>query len=625
MQVDRAQTGLPDAASELSFCEDGWLNDRLAHLHHLARMGYGQNIQAHIDTHLPAVAFLGGCGGAPERRAFARHMVVCISDSPQEGTLPDLGGVLRGIMMGYRRAGPKGGPKGGPKAGVAPCGTDFPHTVSDECYATQMLLQALPCIWRPTRGDRRAARGHHIGLNVLLGLLLGLYPSAVKFPPFHVRVAVYGSIHRLLTLGGGRDFCSAHPMLMTAAFMEYCVHVLSSYMPSEHSILMAEHGMQAFFDTVPVACDVFRQDMLNGMGAEASIDWAGLEAHCAPLVEKHIKGCKNRAKQRRCDSGVGGRASAEAVRAFSSLPCVTPYDVHLEDSTHRTLGSELAALDLAGPDLAAQGLAALGLAAQGLAALGLAERAPPSEAKGRRLHETVAAMQRALSVSSLPGNVIRMQLRSLRACMGVCERSALDGMTLYVCTACGLGGGGAVRVPHMRGQCRLDGVGWFSAEPSAPNFICSHCQEPAVFAVKTLGRIVTLRGQPYYLAPCCGRVQPYGGAGTEFQSEFCLPSGPARCEELSSAVQRRECPHQHSKPKTRPQRGRCEVCRTTSSGVVAPEVFTVVDHLVGEMRSIRLCTRHAPRPETLRYVANWGQLMHEVDKRDRPLFALGRR
>jgi hypothetical protein len=59
--------------------------------------------------------------------------------------------------------------------------------------------------------------------------------------------------------------------------------------------------------------------------------------------------------------------------------------------------------------------------------------------------------------------------------------------------------------------------------------------------------------------------------------------------------------------------------------VVAPEVFTVVDHLVGEMRSIRLCTRHAPRPETLRYVANWGQLMHEVDKRDRPLFALGRR
>jgi hypothetical protein len=465
-----------------------------------------------------------------------------------------------------------------------------------------MLLQALPCIRRPVRRDRKVLRGYPVAINVLLGLLLGLYPSAVKFPPFHVRVAVYERVHRLLTQGGGREFCEAHPMLMTAAFMEYCAHVLPSYMPAEFSILCSEQGMATFFDTVPVACDVFRQEMLNSIGAGCPIEWTRLEEHCAPFVDKHTRACKNRAKQRRDECGVGARIPAEVVSAFSDLPFVIPYDVHLDDSTHRMLASELAALDQAQrPD-------------------------PPvakleTSAKTRRVHETVAAMQRLLSVSPLPGNIVRMQLRSLRACMSVCERSALDGVTLYVCAACGLGG--AARMAHTRGQCRLDGAAWFSQASCAPSFVCSHCQAPAVLAVNTLGRVVTLRGQRFYLAPCCGTVQLYGGSGTEFQSEYCLSGGVERCEELPCGVTLHTCPHQRGRPQPRPQRARCEVCRTTSSGAVAPEVFTVVDHLAGCMRSIRLCARHAPRGEALRQVVNWRQLMDEVNKRDRPLFSAG--
>ncbi len=595
-------------ASEMEqhFCDDEWLDDKLVRLHLLARSGYGQNIQAHIDTHLPAVAFLCSCRGTPELRSFARRMVLCISDAPQEGTLPDLGAILRGVLLGYRIQGSRI-----PSKTTVPVNSaEYIFTLKDDCYVSFMLLQALPCIRRYIRKDKGEIRGHQIGLNVLLGLLLGLYPSAVKFPPFHVRVAVYSKVHQLITCGSGRAFCDSHPMLMTMAFMEYCAHVISSYMPAEFEVILCESGMPAYFTGIPLACDVFRQEMLNSLECGSDIAWALLEEHCAVVVDKYTRSCKNKAKTRREDHGLGVRVEREVVQIFSSLPFVIPYDVHLGDSTHRMIGSELALLDQSG---------SMPLACEG-----------GSDMEGKRLrkqYDAVAAMQRLLCVSSLPANVIRMQLRSLRACMGVCERSALDGMTLYICASCGLGSAGASRSIQTRGQCRLDGAECFGAVGDArPLLVCSHCQMPAMLAVNTLGRIVALRSQRFYLAPCCGTVQVYKGSGVEFQSEYCMRGGGEGTRgQLSSEVMLHSCPHQRSKSQSRLQRARCEVCQTTSAGAVAPEVFTTVDHLTGCMRSIRLCSRHAPRQDALRHVANWRQLMEEVNKRDRPLFASNRR
>ena len=148
-------------------------------------------------------------------------------------------------------------------------------------------------------------------------------------------------------------------------------------------------------------------------------------------------------------------------------------------------------------------------------------------------------------------------------------------------------------------------------------------------AVNSLGRVVSLRSQRFFLAPCCCTVQVYGGAGVECQSEYCLAESGGVANgsrgELSSGVTLHSCPHRRKKAQQRQQRARCEVCKTASAGAVAPEVFSAVDHLTGRMHSIRLCSRHAPRAEALRHVANWRQLMDEVGKRDRPLFASGRK
>ena len=616
---------LADGAESCFFCGDEWLNDRLVKLHRLARLGYGRNIQGHIDSHLPAVAFLSVnvkvvCDSElVKRAAFARRMVLSISDAPQEGTLPDLGCVLRSVLLGYSPSGQRGGSKAA-LHGHGAC--DFPYSIAWDCYVTQMLLGALPCIRRaPNKNEGKGLQGHQIGLNVLLGFLLGLCPSAVKFPPFQVRVAIYSAIHQLLTGGGGKAFCEAHPMLMTMAFMEYCSHVIPAYMPAEHEVMQGEQGMQGFFSSIPVASDVFRQEMLNNLGYGIPIPWERLEQHCDAVVDKHTRACKNRAKQRREDHGLSSRIPLDVVESFSALPYVTPYNVHLDDATHRILGSELAVLDLNRQPSAVCG------AGSEAASLG-----GPKERRGRH-YETVAAMQRLLCVSSLPGNIVRMQLRSLGACMSLCERSALDGMMLYICASCGLCSGGSARNAQTRGQCRLDG-GLFVDEwgcagsASQSGLVCSHCQTPSVMAVNSLGRVVSLRNQRFFLAPCCCTVQVYRGAGVEFQTEYCQGRGGdanAVSPGLSRDLAFHSCPHQKKKAQQRPQRAKCEVCQTASAGAVAPEVFTAVDHLTGRMHSIRLCSRHAPRVEALRHVANWRQLIEEVGKRDRPLFAASSR
>ncbi len=601
------------------FCEDAWLNQRLVRLHQLARSGYGGNIQQHIDAYLPAVAYLQGLGGGAEsQRAFARRMVLCITDTPQAGTLPDLGCILRCIMLGYRQCRQRG--EG--KSGGGPASCDFPFAISEHCYATCMMMRALPCIKiAVNRKPTGEMTGWQIGLNVLLGFLLGLYPSAVKFPPFPVRVAIYTAVHRLLTCGGGRQFCTSHPMLMTMAFMEYCAFAIPSYLPVEHEIMLGEPGMSAFFVSIPVAGDVFRQEMFNGTASSSSmIQWALWEKNCESVVDKQLKACKNKGKQKRDSFAVPLRVSSGVVDAFSCLPYVRPYGVHLEDGMHKIIGSELAMIAPSCPS------AEIGDGGVG----GVDDPRGSAPRHNSGLYETVAAMQRLLSVSALPENLIKMQLRSLGASMRVCERSALDGMMVYICVACGISNNGASRNAQVRGQCRLDGEG-FSAEwigikpPPVTGFICSHCNTPSVVAVNTLGRVVTLRSQCFFLAPCCCTVQIYRGSGTEFQSEYCLRRGSAGMrppgDALPSSVTLHSCPHQKKGAQRRPQRPRCEVCKTAASGAVTPEAFSAVDHLTGCMQSIRLCARHAPRPEALKHVANWRQLMDEVGKRDKPLFA----
>ena len=633
------------------FCADENMQAALAYLHTLARKGMGNEVQRHIDAHLAAVGYLSE---NPGRGRLAGMMVTSWMDSPQVGNLPDIGFMVRAVMSGavVKDAGKAGWAskvskfkqkeKGEGTASVSVYGVGGVDSSSGEAvmcpcvssvgedqYSVHMLLQALPCV-RHAQGKKGGCVvvGHQVGINILMGLLLGLYPHAVKFPPFLARVELFMGIHRLLTHGTGAEFCSKHPMLMTVAYMEYCAHVIPRYMPAECEILCGEPGMAAFFDSFPLACDTMRQEILNkvgdtgggdntdkpgysssGKGEASARVWSLLEEHCAVLVDKHTRACKSRVRVRKEDLPGASKLNGDAVQAFATLPYLPSYEVHLEDASHCVRAGELAFLTGAGT---------AGLVGYESSIL-----------------VSVAMMQRLIQVYPLPRNLVQMQLRSLHARMRVCERSAMEGMLLHVCSICGLSGGGQ-RGFHVKGQCRMDAseAYWMDTGAEAggggDNLVCTVCQRRSVMAVNTLGRVVVLRQQRYYLAPCCFSVQVYSGWGGEFQTEYCDPDyyGQELMERLAwrPDIRPSACTHRRVKAAGKPQRARCEVCVGNGAGAnvggsVAPETFTSVDHLSGAVRSIRLCHRHAPTAEALRFVCNWRQLMAEVQKRDRPLFS----
>ena len=498
------------------YCQEEELDKEVRRLHRLALQGC-PGIQPHIDAYLAAV---GLCEEGKVR--LARRAVLGLPDAPQLGTLPDLGRAIRLMLLA-----------GGDEA----CGAS----------ALACLQMALPCVARKGKAGEEHPQ---VAICVLLGLLLGLYPKAVRFPPFAVRVALYRRVHRLITEGDA-GFCARHPMLMALAFMEYCAFVVPAYMPAEEEVLLGEPGMAGFFGGCGLVCDAFRQEVL----ATGEESWKAMEDYCAPHVERHLRACRSK-------GGKGGKGEAKVpgAQVCMEVPFIYPYDAHMGDPSHRIMGAEMAFLGFGGRN------------------------------------EHTAAMQRLISVHPLPGNLRAMQLRAVARRAEVCERSALSLATLYVCVSCVMSGqsglvqGDRKKEPRARGECRLDVDG--------ARLLCSSCQGDSVVSVSALGRVVALRGNRYYLAPCCGAVRLYTATGEEFS-------------ESANGV----CRHRQARA-ARSAKHRCELC----SNLALPEGISRVDHLTGEFKTVRLCQRHTPHEDALGMAVNWRQLEAEVLRRDRPLF-----
>ena len=531
--------GDPTSIFPTTFTHEPHLNAQIARLHTLARQGGMDDIQQQIDAYLPAVAFYEQ---NPSLGPFARKMVLSIPDTPQLGTLPDLGPVIRSMLL----------------LGPSSSQTPPPQTASWGFILTP-LYSALPCIKKqacpPSQDDT-----HQVALCILLALLLGTYPTSVKFPPFHVRVALYRRIHCLLTHGTGTTFCQKHPSLMTLALMEYCAYVVPTFLPVEHDLLAAE-GMESLFTSCPLLCDAFRQEVLVN-GEEP---WEALEAYCFPLVDRHTRACKSKSltlKGRPQESLQMVKLSPASLQHLPTFPVIVPYPIHFDDLTHCIMGSELRFLGL--------------------------HQDPPIIK-----HEQAVALQRAIHIKPFPPNLTKMQVRALSAHAKVCQRSALSGSVLYACIHCIMGGQQAVHRKNgrpfpTRGQCKLD--------LSINDLVCSVCHNRSILSISAVGRVISIKSHQFYLAPCCCTIQPYLGKGDEFQETA--------------------CPHKATRPPSKNTKRRCALC----PNIALIEPHEAVDHLTGEPHTTYLCQRHTPHEDALRHVSNWSQLQEEIRKRDKPLF-----
>ena len=531
------------------FCDDEVLDMKIRRLHRIARLGLCVEIQTYIDTYLPAVGFLIENPGMFQ---FARKMVLCVSDSPQEGHLPDLGPIIRSMLSG-----------------------DGPFTGT---YALKMLYQALPSVKKGSRKNVIGYQDYQTGICILSGLLLGLYPDAVKFPPFGIRVWIYVTLHKLLTHGNGESFCKKYPMLMTLAFMEYCAYVIPKYLPAEYIIIKDDPGMGTFFSSCHLLCDTFRQELLNDestndfdnvLDKKKGNIWDDLEFFCSGIVGKHIKNCKSKNHSSIETKFSSKKSSLEAAEIFSVIPRILPYSIHHEDDTNNIMASELGLLDFV--------------------------------KENQSVLLQVVSMQQHIQIFPLPYNLIQLQIKSIQKRMNICERSAMSGTIMYLCLMCM---NGQAKGFQTRGQCRLDVKG-----SSSNGLVCSICQNKAVISIGTLGRLVNLCGHQYYMTPCCCSVQLYTGCGDEFAETM---------EDVLEETPRQQCRHRPIKIVIKNARRRCEIC----SNIAAYEAHSYVNHLTGQMHVMYLCPRHTPCNEVLKYIANYSQFMIEVIKRDKPLFAL---
>ena len=263
----------PECEAYVPACDA--LDAHVRRVHRLAREGAidAQTAERHLNAHLAVACWPGG----DTRRLKLDWLVMPLTDAPQYGNLPDLWPFVRRALMS---------PDFRPEQGL--------HG---------LILQTLPCFRRPTvaTGDAPESGADLLGqgnapvlINLLLGLLLGLYPDATGKPQFGVRARIFRSLHAALTAENeARErFVRARFTLVSLALMEYLARVLPACMPAEEEFLRETFGMGPFFEQAPLLCNEFRWGLTGLTGGPGSTDtlssqdWAALDARAGETVER---------------------------------------------------------------------------------------------------------------------------------------------------------------------------------------------------------------------------------------------------------------------------------------------------------------------------------------------------
>jgi len=246
------------------------LDATVRRIHRLARAGRidTQTAERHLNAHLAAACARPGDVCRPA------WLVMPLADAPQFGNLPDLWPALHQAL-------------------AAP-------DSKDQQGLSAVLLQTLPCFRRTSPAGEQggesvlAAEGlAPVLLNLMLALLLGLYPDATAKPQFRVRSRIFGTLHAVLTSESSAQegFIQRHMAVATLALLEYVARVVPACMPAEETFLRQTFGMALFFEHTPLLCSEFRSgltELANQPGACAltEADWRELDVRASEAVER---------------------------------------------------------------------------------------------------------------------------------------------------------------------------------------------------------------------------------------------------------------------------------------------------------------------------------------------------
>ena len=510
-------------------------NSRLAALHARAQAG-DAGAQRLIDAHLPLAAWCLDGAAQTVPASVLQGLVLSPADAPHVDCLPDLGRVIRDVWN--------------PELPV--------WTLS---HAARCVFDAL-VYSKVHKKLARPPRPWHCApaLNVLLALLLGLYPTCVKRPVFGLRARYYRAVHRLLTSGldAQTAFCDAHPALLYLAFVEYCLHMLHAHMPAELAFFQGLDEVRPLLATARPWGDCFRQEA----ACTAFLPWDALEAAATPYFEKRTRLTKARHK----------RPKAERVRAQDPFVlCPELLQAHVihgtgpaprgdEDAGAATLLSEHALLS------------------------GAADASPLA------LQQLLTVHSR-LSAHFLPENIKELQMAALRR--HASSHFVLAQHTqMHLCLPCVLNltfyPRRAVHVyARFRQQLR------YCIETDT--VICGFCNTSRhILTVNLLGKVLCIGTERYIISPATGRVSLYLGTGEDF---------------ADTAADTAVAAEPGGRRSTRVQTVPCDYCHARAS-----HHFQLVDHLTGRMRAVALCYRHSPPDILARQACNAAQMYALVER-----------
>jgi hypothetical protein len=305
-------------------------------------------------------------------------------------------------------------------------------------------------------------------LNLLHGLLLGLYPFNMQHATFDQRVRLAGRIRALLCSSPELQtrFLFEHEHLMTFAVAEYLANVLADFYPVECQLLV--RSPQARYNVNQV-CEAFRSAAM-ALGSPSWEQLDDLAKQQFPALQRQLKACN--AKLGHC-----------------ATPCVRIPTSVLATLAHQDFFSDvLMAMPLV-PVAPCNMIAQINLLRPDLS---FAEM------------QAVECFWNNVLIYPLP-NLLREMQQERLAANGSCRRLQDAFTHLHVCLPCALATKTSILQQKFAFHC-------FSKEVDASRrVLCSSCSKPAT-KISLLGRLLRIRDTSYLLCPHCLRVTVWAGS-----------------------------------------------------------------------------------------------------------------
>eukprot|EP00961_Rhodomonas_salina_P168219 2267694-Rhodomonas_salina.2 len=519
------------------FSVDTELNEELLKLH--KRLFLGDNgVQREIDSYIFAELIFRD----PERakrlsggqKGLHKRLNTGMIGTVHVDKLPDLGEYIRVIIF---------------FSGDAPPETQLPNTLIHS-----LVHEALPCIKRTkqiksrTWGDEMPRPATAACVSILLGTLLGLYPSSSKQPLFQERCDIVAAMHTLQCYPDTKkqQFMDKIPHVLRICFMEYVPWFVHTYMPIESEIIKKCNTTDVYFKTYVNTCDSFRQQLQSIKTPEDLFKHENIAAQC---IERCTRTCKFKMHRHLFfkDTHIACTEEVDSETFSKAL------ELHQFVNHHRCYkkgyGRGVVSKDMSHD---------LRIFSEGASELTI---------------KCASSLHQALQIHRLPVNIARQQEEAIIQKFPNCNMQFMQCRFLYLCGTCIFQGRNNKKQKFRLSL--LDG-----------SLQCNTCKKGfSVLRVDLLGTVVYYMGQALFLCPFCLKCAPYDASGG------CFTGVCSKCpltQKADAKVGKKVCVR----------------CQNTNINTT----ITLLNAQTMCMEAVDLCSEHTPSVGLMKFITEITQI-----------------